>query len=49
LPTGDRPSTSGPEGLITQVRKAEHSDPNGIRWQRGKIYDDDAAVLWRFR
>jgi hypothetical protein len=41
--------TSGPEELITQVRKAEHSDPNGIRWQRGKIYDDATAALWRFR
>ncbi|GLW07890.1 hypothetical protein Misp01_30200 [Microtetraspora sp. NBRC 13810] len=39
---------SGPEELIAQVRKAEHSDPNGTRWRRGKIHDDATAALWHF-
>ncbi|MEV4247450.1 protein phosphatase 2C domain-containing protein [Streptosporangium canum] len=31
---------SGPEELIRRVREAEHSDPVGERWPRGKIFDD---------
>ncbi|MFI6324601.1 protein phosphatase 2C domain-containing protein [Nonomuraea sp. NPDC050556] len=30
----------GPDALIHQVRTAEHSDPHGHRWPRGKTYDD---------
>jgi hypothetical protein len=39
---------SGPEDLIAQVRKAEHGDLDGSRWQRGKIFDDATAALWKF-
>jgi hypothetical protein len=34
----------GPQELITQVRIAEHADPRGERWPRGKTYDDATAV-----
>jgi hypothetical protein len=33
-------SYSGPQALIRAVRDAEHSDPSGQRWPRGKIHDD---------
>ncbi|GAA3086197.1 protein phosphatase 2C domain-containing protein [Streptosporangium carneum] len=39
---------SGPEGLISRVREAEHGDPDGSRWPRGKALDDATAALWRF-
>lgn len=34
----------GPQALIDQVREAEHSDPHGKCWPRGKTYDDATAV-----
>ncbi|HZI76130.1 MAG TPA: hypothetical protein VFD73_19335, partial [Gemmatimonadales bacterium] len=33
-----------PQELIKQVRAAEHADPRGERWPRGKTYDDATAV-----
>ncbi|MFI7641588.1 protein phosphatase 2C domain-containing protein [Nonomuraea sp. NPDC049400] len=30
----------GPQELINRVRQAEHEDPTGFRWPRGKICDD---------
>jgi len=35
----------GPEAIIAQVRAAEHSDPDGQRWPRGKRHDDASAAL----
>ncbi|WP_433417545.1 protein phosphatase 2C domain-containing protein [Microtetraspora malaysiensis] len=35
----------GPSELIRQVRDAEHSDPAGKRWPRGKAFDDASAAL----
>lgn len=37
-------SAGGPRALIGRVRAAEHSDPTGERWPRGKAYDDATAV-----
>ena len=34
----------GPAALIAEVRRAEHSDPQGSRWPRGKTYDDATAA-----
>ncbi|MER7503738.1 protein phosphatase 2C domain-containing protein [Nonomuraea pusilla] len=34
----------GPQDLITRVRAAEHSDPHGERWPRGKTHDDATAA-----
>lgn len=34
----------GPAELIRRVREAEHSDPEGERWPRGKAFDDATAV-----
>ncbi|WP_431933658.1 integrase [Nonomuraea jabiensis] len=34
----------GPADLISRVRAAEHSDPRGERWPRGKTYDDATAA-----
>ncbi|MEU6723455.1 integrase [Nonomuraea wenchangensis] len=34
----------GPESLISRVRAAEHSDPAGSRWPRGKTFDDATVV-----
>jgi hypothetical protein len=34
----------GPDAIIAQVRAAEHSDPDGQRWPRGKRHDDATAV-----
>ncbi|WP_416382365.1 protein phosphatase 2C domain-containing protein [Nocardia transvalensis] len=36
-------ATVGPTELIDRVRAAEHSDPNGRRWPRGKPHDDATA------
>ncbi|WP_433351490.1 hypothetical protein ACQP25_00295 [Microtetraspora malaysiensis] len=33
-----------PSELIRQVRDAEHSDPAGKRWPRGKVCDDSTAA-----
>ncbi|MFF3672284.1 protein phosphatase 2C domain-containing protein [Microtetraspora malaysiensis] len=37
-------SQDSPAELIRQVRQAEHSDPAGKRWPRGKARDDSTAV-----
>jgi hypothetical protein len=37
----------GPAEVIRQVRDAERTDPDGVRWPRGKISDDATAVYWR--
>ncbi|MFG1697472.1 protein phosphatase 2C domain-containing protein [Nonomuraea sp. NPDC049309] len=34
----------GPAALISRVRAAEHSDPTGARWPRGKTFDDATVV-----
>jgi hypothetical protein len=34
----------GPAELIRQVRAAEATDPDGLRWKRGKAVDDATAV-----
>ncbi|XRQ08900.1 integrase [Actinomadura welshii] len=39
----------GPTELITQTREAETSDPDGVRWPRGKASDDASAVYWAVR
>ena len=36
----------GPAGLIRQVRAAEASDPDGVRWPRSKARDDATAIYW---
>ncbi|MFI7225912.1 protein phosphatase 2C domain-containing protein [Nonomuraea angiospora] len=38
---------SGPDDVIRQVRVAEHSDPQGARWPRGKTFDDATALHCR--
>ncbi|AWS47823.1 protein phosphatase 2C domain-containing protein [Streptosporangium sp. 'caverna'] len=35
---------SGPDELIRQVREAEHADPAGSRWPRGKTHDNATAA-----
>ena len=35
----------GPDAIIAQVRAAEHSDPDGQRWPRGKRHDDASAAF----
>jgi hypothetical protein len=35
---------SGPSAIIDQVRDAERSDPDGLRWPRGKSRDDATAA-----
>lgn len=37
----------GPDAIIAQVRAAEHSDPDGQRWPRGKRHDDASAAFCR--
>ncbi|MEU1735409.1 protein phosphatase 2C domain-containing protein [Streptosporangium sp. NPDC020145] len=39
----------GPQGLIAQVRAAEHDDPYGSNRPRHKTHDDATAALWTFR
>ena len=34
----------GPQHLINRVRAAEHDDPQGERWPRGKVHDDATVV-----
>jgi hypothetical protein len=34
----------GPDVIIAQVRAAEHTDPDGQRWPRGKRHDDATAA-----
>ncbi|MBL1065282.1 integrase [Streptomyces sp. 7-21] len=38
--------SSGPHELIRRVREAEHSDPHGRRWPRGKAHDDATVLHW---
>ncbi|HTJ72662.1 MAG TPA: hypothetical protein VL551_34305 [Actinospica sp.] len=38
-------TSDGPGSLIAAVREAEHEDPEGHRWPRGKIHDDATAIL----
>ena len=38
-------ASNGPSALISAVREAEHSDLQGRRWPRGKVFDDATAVL----
>ncbi|MDA0566862.1 protein phosphatase 2C domain-containing protein [Streptomonospora sp. S1-112] len=45
--TLDTLSAEGPAGLIRQVRRAEDSDPDGLRWPRGKAHDDATVVYGR--
>jgi hypothetical protein len=40
--------TEGPEALITLVRRAERSDPDGRAWPRGKRHDDASAAFCLF-
>ncbi|MCM6774472.1 hypothetical protein NDR87_13960 [Nocardia sp. CDC159] len=37
-------ANDGPGELISRVRAAEHSDPHGCRWPRGKAHDDATAA-----
>ena len=39
---------SGVRTLLQRVRDAEHSDPHGRRWPRGKIYDDATLAYCDF-
>ncbi len=43
----DRLEATGPEGLIDFTRELERSDPDRLRWPRGKKHDDATAVLMR--
>lgn len=38
-------NTAGPDHLIASVRAAEHADPDGSRFPRGKAHDDATALL----
>ncbi|GII80722.1 hypothetical protein Sru01_57040 [Sphaerisporangium rufum] len=38
----------GPAALIQRVRDAEHSDPEGTKWPRGKTFDDATAAYLVF-
>lgn len=37
----------GPDAVLDQVRAAERSDPDGVRWPRSKRHDDQALALVR--
>jgi hypothetical protein len=39
----------GPDGVIGGVRRWEKSDPDRVRWRRGKVHDDATAVFCDFR
>jgi hypothetical protein len=39
---------AGPERVLDEVRAAEDSDPEGVRWPRPKRHDDQALVVLRF-
>lgn len=43
--TVDLARTDGPSAIIDRVRAAERSDPDGLRWPRGKTYDDATAAF----
>jgi protein phosphatase 2C-like protein len=38
----------GPEALIAEVRRYEKSDPDRLRWPRGKVHDDATAAFCTF-
>jgi hypothetical protein len=38
-------ASQGPDAIITRVRDAEGSDPEGQRWPRGKKHDDASAAF----
>jgi hypothetical protein len=40
----DALAEQGPDAIISQVREAEDSDPDGRRWPRGKRHDDASAA-----
>lgn len=40
--------TAGPAAVLTMVRAAENSDPDGARWPRPKRHDDKTLVFVRF-
>ncbi|MFB4311966.1 protein phosphatase 2C domain-containing protein [Actinomadura sp. GTD37] len=37
---------AGPGELVARTREAESTDPDGMRWPRGKASDDASAVYW---
>nr|MDQ3579422.1 hypothetical protein [Actinomycetota bacterium] len=37
-------TTDGPQAVLDTVREAERADPDGTRWPRPKIHDDQALV-----
>ena len=37
---------AGPTELIARTREVEASDPDGMRWPRGKASDDATALWW---
>ncbi|MFR9730361.1 hypothetical protein ACL03H_14125 [Saccharopolyspora sp. MS10] len=37
----------GPQAVLDEVRAAEESDPDGVRWPRSKRHDDQAMALVR--
>ena len=40
-------AAEGPAELIARTRAAERSDPDGLRWPRGKRHDDATAAIVR--
>lgn len=44
----DLVDAQGPQAVLDAVRAAEESDPNGERWPRPKIHDDQALAVVRF-
>ncbi|WP_197683898.1 protein phosphatase 2C domain-containing protein [Allokutzneria albata] len=44
----DQASDEGLHAVLDAVRKAEASDPDGKRWPRPKLHDDQALVLIHF-
>lgn len=44
----NRLAQHGPERLLHDVREAERSDPDGVRWRRSKIFDDASVIYGRF-
>lgn len=43
----DLVATDGPAALVSRTRAAEAADPTGVRWPRGKQYDDATLVYCR--
>jgi hypothetical protein len=41
----DSVASSGPGGIVAGVRRAEASDPKGVRWPRNKL-SDDATIAY---